>query len=165
MDQNTNGGDKTPTARKFTCGVGHVLNDLFRGMVFSYTLIFMLKVAEMTGRDAGLILVVCQLTDSFSGPVIGYCSDKLSLPLLAGCLGRRKAWHLLGTIMMVVCFSLMFTRCLICEESSGGLKFAYYAIILMMTSVSFAALDISHLSIMAVVAKNQDECITLNTIR
>ena len=165
MDHTTDGIRKTPLARKFACGVGNVVNDLFRGMAFSYILIFMMKVAGLTATQAGLIVLVCQFTDSFMGPVVGYCSDKLSIPLLVRCVGRRKAWHLVGTILMVMCLSLMFTRCLVCSDSSDRLRFAYHAILFMILNVAFPAVDVGHLSIIAVVAKNQDECVTLNTLR
>ena len=160
------GVQKTSLVQKLPCGVGNVVIDLYRGVSFSYTLIFLSKVAGLTGRQAGLVVLVSQLADSFTSPLIGYCSDKLSPPLIGRLIGRRKAWHLLGTILMTVCFSLKFTSCLFCPAgSSGWHNFAYYAVIAAVTNLAFPVIDISHLSIMAVVAKNQDECVTFNTLR
>ena len=156
---------KTSLVQKLPCGVGNVVNDLYRGVAFSYTLIFLSKVVGLTGKQAGLVVLVTQLADSFTSPLVGYCSDKLSPPLLGPVVGRRKAWHLLGTSLLSVGSSLKFTNCLFCLGSSGWPKFAYYAVIDAVTSMAFPFIDISHLSIMAVVAKDQDECGTFNTLR
>ena len=157
---------KTSLPRKLCCGTGHIINELFRQMAFSFNLIFLIKVAGLSGKEAGLIFLLCQIVDSLVGPLVGYCSDKVALPLLGRCLGRRKAWHFIGTISMAILFPLMFTPCFICHDNSPQrVKVAYYAIINCMIDVAFPAIDISHLSIISVVAKNQEECVGLNVLR
>ena len=158
--------NKTPLVQKLCCGTGHIMNDLWRQIASSFILIFLIKVAGLSGKEGGLILLIGQIVDSLTGPLVGYCSDNVALPLLARCLGRRKAWHFIGTILMAILFPLMFTRCFICGETSPQwLKFVYYAIILAFLDVAFAAVDVGHLSIISVVAKNQEECIVLNILR
>ena len=157
---------KTPLIQKLCCGTGHIMNDVWRQMFFSFSLIFLIKVAGLSGKEGGFILLLCQIVDSLTGPLVGYCSDNVALPLLARCLGRRKAWHLIGTILMAILFPVMYTRCFICGETSPQwVKFGYYAIILAFMNVAFSAIDIGHLSIISVVAKNQEECIALNVLR
>ena len=157
---------KMSLPRRLCCGTGHVMNELVRQMAFSFILIFLIKVAGLSGKDAGLIVLLCQIVDSLAGPLVGYCSDKVDLPLLSHCLGRRKAWHLIATISMAILFPLMFTPCFICQDTSPQwVKVAYYAIIQCCTDVAFPAIDIGHLSIISVVAVNEEESVGLNALR
>ena len=152
--------------QKLCCGTGHIMNDLWRQIAFSFILIYLIKVAGLSGKEAGLSLVLSQIVDSFVGPLVGYCSDKVALPLLGRCIGRRKAWHLIGIILMAIFFPLAFTRCFICGETSPHwVKVAYYSVLLCIINVAFPAIDIGHLSIISVVAKNQEECVVLNVLR
>ena len=157
---------KTSLPRKLCCSSGHIINELLRQMAFSFNLIFLIKVAGLSGKEAGLIFLLGQIVGSVTGPLVGYCSDNVVLPLLGRCLGRRKAWHFIGTISMAILFALKFTPCLICHDNSPQrIKVAYYAIMSCMVDVAFPAIDISHLSIISVVAKNQEECVGLNVLR
>ena len=158
--------EKSSVLQRLCCGTGHVLNDLFRQMGASFQLIFLMKVAGLSGSQTGLIMLLGQATAGVVGPLVGYCSDRLTLPLISRPLGKRKAWHLLGVILMAVFFPLEFTRCFLCQESSPQwVKVAYYATITMCICAAFPLIDIGHLSIISVIAKNQEEAVWLNVLR
>ena len=93
-------GKTTSLLLKLYCGTGHIMNDVFRQIALSFVLIFMIKVAGLSGKEAGFILLLSQIVHGLVGPLMGYCSDKVVLPLIGRCLGRRKAWHLIGTILI-----------------------------------------------------------------
>ena len=156
----------TTKKTKLYCSTGHIMIDVVRQISLSFILIFIIKVAELSGKDAGFILLLGQIVDSLVAPLVGYCNDKVAIPLLARCLGRRKAWHLTGTILMATVFPLMFTRCIICHyASTRWVKVSYYAVIFGFLNVAAAAIDIGHLSIISVVAKNQEECVAIHVFR
>ena len=159
-------GKTTSLLLKLYCGTGHIMNDVFRQIALSFVLIFMIKVAGLSGKEAGFILLLSQIVHGLVGPLMGYCSDKVVLPLIGRCLGRRKAWHLIGTIFMAILIPLMFTRCFICHYTSARWwRVAYYAVIFVFLNVAYPTIDIGHLSIISVVAKNQEECVSIHTLR
>ena len=158
--------EKLPLSHKLCCGAGHVLNDLYRQMAFSFELVFYIKVVGLSGGQTGFLMLYGQVVDGVTGPFVGYCGDRVTLPLISRLLGKRKAWHLLGVILMAIFFPLEFTRCFVCDESSQQwAKVAYYLVITTCISIAFPAMDIGHLSIISVVAKNQEEAVELNVLR
>jgi Na+/melibiose symporter-like transporter len=80
---------------KLSYGVGHVLNDLCASMWFTYLLIFLQKVLLLSSSSAGGILLIGQIADGLSTPVVGYFSDRSGALWLCK-YGRRKTWHLVG---------------------------------------------------------------------
>ena len=158
--------EKTPLLQKLCCGTGHVLNDVYRQTCASFRLVFFIKVAGLSGSQAGLVILLGQIFDGFVGPLVGYCSDRVTLPLISRTLGKRKTWHLLGVIFMSFTFPLLFTPCFACKESSPQwVNVLYYAIIVCCTNIAFPAINIGHLSIISVVAKSHEEAIDFNVLR
>ena len=152
--------------RRLACCTGHTINELLKQVFFSFMLIFLVKVIELPGVQVGLIFLIGQVVDGFLNLLVGYCSDNVFLPGLGHCLGRRKAWHMVGTIAIAVFTPLMFTRCLICsEDSSLSLKVVYYTTTNCLIAAAYALIDIGHLAIISDLSKTQDECIALNSLR
>lgn len=77
-------------------GVGHVLNDLCSSIWFSYTLLFFEFVLQFDSSLAGAAIVIGQIADGLSTPIVGILSDKRFDHWVCK-YGRRKIWHLLGT--------------------------------------------------------------------
>ena len=159
--------NKTPLRQKLSCAAGHVLNDLFIQMAVSFQLVYYIKVAGLPGGQAGWIMLVALVATAFAAPLAGYCSDRIAIPLISRAVGKRKAWHLIGVILMTIFFPLLFTRCLICHDTSPQwVKLAYYmTIVTLINSTAFPNLDIGHLSIISVVAKNHEESVELYVLR
>ena len=158
--------DKTPLSKKLSCGTGNILSDLYLQMAISYTLVFLIKVAQLDGSQAGLILLIVLVVNAIFAPIAGYCSDAFKVPLLARKLGRRKAWHLIGMLGMAVFFPLVYTRCLVCTDGSSWQKFAYYLVLFVcVNTIGLPIMDVGHLAIIAVVAKSQRESVELNVLR
>ena len=159
--------NKTPLRQKLACGAGHVLNDLFLHISISFQLVFYIKVAGLPGEQAGLIILVTLVVNAFTAPLAGYCSDRFTIPLISRAVGKRKAWHLVGVTLMTIFFPLLFTRCLVCHSTSPQwVKLAYYMIIkTLINGIAFPNSDIGHLSIISVVAKNQEESVELSVLR
>uniref|UniRef100_H2XPZ1 Major facilitator superfamily associated domain-containing protein n=1 Tax=Ciona intestinalis TaxID=7719 RepID=H2XPZ1_CIOIN len=156
--------DYTVTARmKYSFGVGHVLNDLCASMWFSYLLIFFHKILQFSNSMAGNILLVGQIADGIATPFVGYESDK---SYFACKYGKRKSWHLVGTVCVAMTFPLLFLHCIGCNESSPEYaQFIYYAPLVVIFQFGWAATQINHLALIPDLTNNDEDRVSLNAIR
>ena len=149
-----------------SCGVGSFYNDLVNKVMLSFGLVYYMKVAEISSSHAGLVLVSGQIGNFIGNFLFGYCCDKVDVPFLSRVQGRRKAWHLIGTILTAVCFVLAFSRCFVCTEASPTwVRTVYFAFAYGLGCFWYGAVEVGHLSFIPDVANDQDETITLNSLR
>ena len=106
-----------PFTRKAAYGFGHVFNDLCASMWFTYLLLFFHAVLRIDNAYAGIILLIGQVADAAATPVIGFLCDKTH-----SRYGRRKTWHLAGTVMVAVSFFFFWHKCLVCSNVSTSLN-------------------------------------------
>jgi hypothetical protein len=59
-----------------------------------------------------------QISDSISTIFVGYFSDKDDNFFLCRIFNRRKAWHVFGTVCVVVFCPFIFLKCVGCADSS-----------------------------------------------
>ena len=119
---------------KLAYGLGHVHNDIAATICFSFSLLYM-QVSEfgfnwdqddlfnagpwnyyppfilqgilgLSKGSAGLVLLLGQIFDAIFNIFIGAESDKISL--IRG-YGRRKGWHLIGSVFCVASLAIFFT--------------------------------------------------------
>jgi len=57
------------------------------------------KVRGLSSAQSGMVLSAGQLSDSFTTPIVGYISDKISTPI-----GKRIPLYLFGTIVVLMCY-------------------------------------------------------------
>ena len=145
--------------QKFFHGVGHTLNDLAANAWFSYLIIFLTKVARLSNSHTGLVVMLGQVTDGVCTPITAILNDKTVCRY-----GRRKIWHLLGSICITLTFPLLFTR-LLSEETSDSYKLAYYIGIAAVFQFGWGCVQISHLSLIPEIAASESEKVELNAIR
>ncbi|XP_038072925.1 major facilitator superfamily domain-containing protein 12-like [Patiria miniata] len=147
--------------RRFAYGVGHVLNDLCASMWFSYLLVFYHKVLSFNNVNAGYMMLIGQVSDAMCTPLIGYESDK-SL----GCrYGKRKTWHLLGTICVMSSFVFIFSPVIATEHASQWAELLYFAPFIVIFQFGWASTQISHLSLIPELTNVAAERVALNAIR
>ena len=147
------------SGQKFCYGVGHILNDLAANAWFSYLIIYLTKVAGLSNSHTGTVVMAGQLTDGVCTPITAILNDKTVCRY-----GRRKIWHLLGSICVSFSFPLLFTR-LLGDETSDSLKLAYYISIAAVFQFGWGCVQISHLSLIPEVAIRESEKVELNAIR
>lgn len=141
---------------------GHVYNDLCASVWFSYTLLyFKLNFDDYT---AGLLLLLGQVADAISTPIIGYASDKDYRYFICK-YGRRKIWHLIGTLCVTLSFPFIFNACFVCDESGFWIKFAYYASFIALFQFGWAAVQVSHVSLITDLATVSAQRVELNAYR
>uniref|UniRef100_A0A3P9P1C9 Major facilitator superfamily domain containing 12a n=1 Tax=Poecilia reticulata TaxID=8081 RepID=A0A3P9P1C9_POERE len=131
--------------RKLSYAAGHFLNDLCASMWFTYLLVFYHSVLGFQNTNAGLLLLVGQIADAICTPLVGYESDQTS-----GCgnYGKRKTWHLVGTLSVAVSFAFIFNQCLVCDPNTPQwASLIYFAPFIIIFQFGWAATQISHLSL------------------
>ena len=153
--------------QQFSCGVGHVINDVTRRLLQSFRMIFLMRVVGISATNAGLITLYSLFVGALIfAPVAGFLCDKVKIPVLSRRLGKKKSWHLFGTIAATIGVPLLFSQCLVCGSgTSEWVVLLYYFSIATIISFSKNFVDISHLSIIPVLAKDQSEAAKLTALR
>ncbi|CAH1254145.1 MFSD12 [Branchiostoma lanceolatum] len=161
-DPQPRGHRTLPRSRRFTYGVGHVLNDLCASMWFSYLLVYFHKVVNFSNVLAGQLLMVGQVSDALCTPFVGYESDRTR----SGCgYGRRKIWHLIGTVCVACSFPFIFNLCITCSTSPDWAQFIYYVPFVVIFQFGWASTQISHLALIPDLASSPSLRVELNAIR
>lgn len=155
--------DQLSLAKKFSYGVGHVLNDLTASMWFSYLLLYLHRVVLFDNSLAGYMMLLGQIADALSTIFIGFESDRTEHGLCN--YGRRKSWHLVGVISILISFPFMFNLCITCENTEQWALFYYYAPFVVIFQFGWAATQISHLSLIPQLTSSKNERVALNAIR
>lgn len=132
-------------------------------MWFSYLLLFFHKVLNFSNSMAGYVMLTGQIADGIATPLVGYESDR------RGNLcnyGRRKTWHLIGTISVALSFPPLFMRCIGCTDgTSEYAQFVYYAPLVIIFQCGWAATQINHLALLPELARDSAEKVNLNALR
>ena len=158
---------RTHIIQQFSFGVGHVINDVSRLLMMSFRLVFLMKVVRMSASNAGWIVLFSHVIIAvIFRPMAGYLCDKVSIPVLSRRHGKKKSWHLIGTVLQVVSMPLFFSSCLVCSsEPSQWELIAYYGIINTLGWISIVLIETAHLSLIPFIAKDQKEAVKLNGLR
>lgn len=155
---------RLPFKLQLAYGVGHVLNDVCASMWFTYLLVFFHLVLEFTNWETGFMLLVGQVADALATPFVGFHSDQSDNFWLCR-YGRRKIWHLLGTICVLGAFPFIFSPCLGCSNSHRWAQMFYYSIFIIIFQFGWAAVQISHLSLIPELTPNEHDRTKLTAIR
>ncbi|KAK6311268.1 hypothetical protein J4Q44_G00193230 [Coregonus suidteri] len=134
-----------PICRRLSYAVGHFLNDLCASMWFTYLLVYYHSVLGFQNTYAGVLLLVGQIADGVCTPLIGYESDRTPG---CGTYGKRKTWHLVGTVSVLISFAFIFNQCLGCDQyTSQWVSLTYFIPFIIVFQFGWAATQISHLSL------------------
>jgi len=162
-------------------GVGHIENDLKATMWFSYLLVFFDKVIGLSAVNAGILLIIGQLTDGIATPLFGLALDKLGV--CGRFYGQRKSWHLLGTLLTAFSFAFIFSPPPSYEPlaESGNLTLSninesnyawpqvnvmlYYIFFIMVFQIGWASVQVSHLSFIPCLTSHDKSRIQLTSLR
>jgi len=150
---------------KLGYGLGHVLNDLCASMWFTYLLLFYHKVLYFNNTYAGVILLVGQLADGLSTTFVGFLGDRPDNTWLCRVYGKRKSWHLVGTLCVLGSFPFIFSDCIGCSESDEWSQLIYYSAFAVIFQFGWASVQISHLSLIPAITRCQNQRTGLTAIR
>lgn len=160
------GQNKTSMWSRVSCGLGGAFNAFWRHVSASFSLVFYMNVIGLTSGQAGLIRAVGQISSLFSTAPFGHLCDRVDMPFLSRRLGRKKTWHLLTSILLSFFFLLSFSQCFLCNDSMASwAPVAYFVVSYGVAAFLYAACEMTHLSIIPVIAQTQDEAVLLNSLR
>ncbi len=152
---------KLPLVRKVAYGFGHVFNDLCVGLWISYLIVFYYYVIGLSYVHAGILYLCGQVADAAFTPFIGYFCDRTYVKFY----GRRKLWHLMGTVIVAALYIIYWYKCINCEHASAIVKVVYYAIPIIVIQFGWTSVQISHLALIPELTEDKDERMELNVIR
>ncbi|XP_060535155.1 major facilitator superfamily domain-containing protein 12-like [Cylas formicarius] len=155
---------RLPLKINLAYSMGHVLNDVCASMWFTYLLVFFHLVLEFDNWQAGCLLLVGQVADALATPFIGYHSDQGD-NFYCCIYGRRKIWHLIGTVCVLLTFPFIFSPCIGCETSSTTARMVYYSMFIIIFQFGWAAVQIAHLSLIPELTPNQHDRTRLTASR
>lgn len=155
---------KLPAYLKLAYGTGHVLNDICASMWFTYLLVFFHLVLGFDPTLSGVVLLIGQVADGLVTPFVGLQSDRNDNFWLCK-YGRRKTWHLLGTICVLLGFPFIFSQCIGCENAHQWAQLVYYAAFVVIFQFGWAAVQISHLALVPELTPAERERTELIAIR
>jgi hypothetical protein len=90
--------------QRYSYGVGHMFNDLSATCWFSYLLVYLHKVAELSNDYAGYIYLLGHVVDAMCTPIVGMLSDRSR-----ASYGRRKRWHAIGSVAAFASFPFILS--------------------------------------------------------
>ena len=157
---------RPPAIQRFSYGVGHVINDIMRQLLFSFRLVFFMEVLSISAADSGWLILQKRLIHLVMAPISAALVDRINIPFLSRKLGRRKSWHLFATVLAAISIQLFFSPCFLCRGDGGQWQIMiYFSILNTFLAVAASLLDIGHLSLIPVIAKDQSEAVELSALR
>ncbi|MEE9608106.1 MAG: MFS transporter [Myxococcota bacterium] len=156
-DRTSAGAGRLSVSTKAVYATGdHTVNLVLSALSLLY-LFFLTEFAGLRPALAGLVLWVARAVDAFTDPLMGRISDLTRLRA-----GRRRPYFLIGALPFGVFFALLW---LTVPLESQGWRFAYYAFVYVMVSLSMTCLSVPYLALLPEMATDYDERTSLNTYR
>jgi Na+/melibiose symporter-like transporter len=155
---------KLKILNKLAYGVGHVHNDIAATIMFSFSLLYMQGILGLSKFDAGMVLLAGQIFDAIFNIIIGAESDKISL--IKG-YGRRKGWHLVGSVFAIFSLIVFFTPppLFVHGGTPSWVVLLYLIAIQLMFQLGWAVVQIGHLALIPQLTSTEPEQVELNSIR
>ena len=121
--------ERVPLRTKIGYGAGHIMNDMCASMWFTYLLLFFHRVLQFDNTLSGVILLIGQLADGLSTVFVGFFSGTSDDIWLCHKIGKRRAWHLIGTLCVLGSFPFIFVPCIGCSMSHESAQLVYLSLI------------------------------------
>ena len=157
----------TPLFHRVACGLGNVFNDIVRHLFFSFRLVYFMNVLGLSASLSGWLLLEKPLVHIALSPVSAMLVDRVYIPFVSRKIGKRKSWHLLGTILLAVFIPFFFTTHYLIqsENSKTELMIIHLGILNIILGFGDGILDISHLSLITVIARDHMEAVEMSSLR
>ncbi|KAK2721615.1 hypothetical protein QYM36_003797 [Artemia franciscana] len=147
---------------KICYSVGHVLNDFCSSLWFTYLLVYFQYVLNMGSTQAGTLLLIGQIIDGLTTPLVGLGIGKGKGKAL--CCGRPyKGWHIIGTICTILGFPALFLPCFGCEKYGQWGILLWYGTFVALAQIGWAIVQISHMALIPILAKTDNQRIEISS--
>ncbi|CDW85081.1 UNKNOWN [Stylonychia lemnae] len=118
--------------------VGHFNNDLSGSIWFTYVLYYVQEVVGLDPVIAGFVMLVGQVADGISTPIVGLGSDRCKTRI-----GARAPWYLAGSILVIPSIFCLFVY----PELDQTSEVYYYIALASTFNIGFACVQISNMAI------------------
>ena len=148
---------------KIGFGCGHIYNDIAGNAGFGYGLLYYTTVVGLSNVHVGYIFLIGNIVDAVAVAATGILIDMDFNCKIYSRYGQFKSSHLLGTICLLVGFSLMFLPPLGIETEETVI--AYYTVIFSVLAIGYAIVAISHNCIILKLANSKSNQILLASLK
>ncbi|XP_012264755.2 major facilitator superfamily domain-containing protein 12-like [Athalia rosae] len=138
---------------RISFALGHVFNDLAAAMWFSYTLLYLQRIILFEPVTAGAMLLLGQIVDALMTPVFGILVDRY---------GSKKSWHIFGSVLVGLSFPAIFGTFVGTDNPYATF---IYILSISVFQTGWAAVQISHLSMIPALARSPLARADLTAIR
>ena len=153
----------------FYYACGHMLNDLCAACWFTYLLVMLRDAHHLMSWRSAVILLCGQVADAIATPLCGLLSDRSKgVQLWRWRLERRQTWYVIGTVLVAINFFLLFGISvpeLINSSAPDWSLLLYYCVAASLFNVGWAAVQVSHMSMVPELSKSEHTRVVLNSAR
>ena len=153
----------------FYYACGHMLNDLCAACWFTYLLVMLRDAHGLLGWKSAVVLLCGQVADAIATPSCGLLSDRSKgFQLWRWRLERRQTWYVIGTVLVAINFFLIFGVALpkvIKPDAPEWSLLLYFSVAASLFNVGWAAVQVSHMSMVPELSKNEHTRVVLNSAR
>jgi len=132
---------------KLGYGAGAVIYEMCSAMWFTYVVLFYTRVLGFSNSLVGVFFAFNSIADAFLVILIGYFQDYCNDWWLCRKLSKRKGWHLIGTLCLMLSDPFLFMPCIGCDNAPHGQQIFWYFSLVVMVSFGFESAQISHLAL------------------
>jgi Na+/melibiose symporter-like transporter len=101
--------------------------------------------------DSGIVVLCGQFADGLATPIVGIFTDKTETKF-----GKRTPWYIAGSILVVICFLLIFQDCFICNDNTPySFRLIYLCIFPSLFNIAWATVQVSHMSLLPSLTLNK----------
>ena len=144
------------TWTKLAYGAGGIGSSSTGSMLVFFFLFFLTDVAGLSPALAGSVLMLGQVSDAISDPVIGLLSDRTQ-----SRWGRRYPWMVLAALPFGVSFALLW----LVPSTQSWLMFAYYTTVGIIYKTALTAVYLPYVSLTPDLTRDYNERTRLNSFR
>jgi len=148
--------------------LGSFLNEACAACWFTYLIFYLERVQGLTGTQAALVILSGQVADALSTPAIGALADRSrGCPALG--LGRRHAFYLAGSAVVLASFTFVFGLCAPCLAPGAAVskadRFTSFALFAAVFNVGWAAAHNASQTLVPELSPRADDRLLLNSAR
>lgn len=144
---------------KIGYGFGDLSANIILAAISFYLLYFMISVAGLDPKLAGLVFIVGKFWDAISDYLMGVISDKTKSKL-----GKRRVFMLFGSIPYGLIFILLWITPF-SDTTSQVIKFIYFTSAYMLFNTAWTVVYVPYNALTANMTRDYDERTSLNGIR
>ncbi|GAB2717790.1 MFS transporter [Arthrobacter bambusae] len=141
---------------KFTYGFGDLASQLIWTTTGSYLALFYTDAVGLSAAAVSVLMLVARVLDAVIDPAIGAAAERTR-----SRFGRFRSWLIYGSPVLAVLMVLSFTTI----PGSDVAKFIYAVVSYGLLGIAYSAVNVPYGALVGVMTADQQERVTLNSVR